>query len=94
MTKSAKQVLTTYLVVISVTSACGGTKVKPGNIRTKKTQQQESKDNSKVRVLPLGSVHPQRTGVRTYPESYYEPTLVPSKETPEEESSTKNTKLP
>ncbi|QQR89436.1 MAG: hypothetical protein IPJ88_14720 [Myxococcales bacterium] len=27
--------------------------------------------------VPIGAVHPARTGVRSYPESEYEPTIIP-----------------
>lgn len=67
-------------LVVAVLSGCGAAASERKRAQTANSQGQGGeRDDDSVKPVPVGAVHPNRTGSRTYVEEYYEPTIIPPK---------------
>ncbi len=61
--------------------ACGGSMAssKESARATADSQPVTQRDQDQMKPVPVGAVHPNRVGSRSYVEEYYEPTIIPPK---------------
>jgi hypothetical protein len=67
-------------LLVAILAACGGASAEQKRSQTAKSEGQGGeRDDDSLKPVPVGAVHPNRVGSRSYSEEYYEPTIIPPK---------------